>query len=333
MREEQIKQRVQRRIVTLSTIILIGKFIAFYTTNSVGILTDAMESIVNVVAGLISLISLYIAAKPRDKGHLFGHGKFESISASLEGLLIIFAGGAIIYEGVLRLLNPSMPEKLTVGIAVVAVAGVMNYAMGWYSVRVGRSYSSIALISGGKHLQSDAYSTIGLLLGLVLLSVTQLAWIDSALALIFGAIIVITGINILRKTVSNLTDHTDEELLETIREAIEQGRVDDWIDVHNLKAIKYGSCLHIDCDLRLPWFYNIQQGHDACDILNEIVSAKFTNHVVMSIHSDSCAEKHCLHCAMKVCEYRQQLFTTLHPLTVANLIESGTERELKEECE
>ena len=332
MEQERIKQQVQKRIVTLSAIILIGKFIAFYTTNSVGILTDAMESIVNVVAGVISLISLQIAGKPKDKQHLFGHGKFESLSASLEGLMIIAAGGMIIYEGVRRLFDPSMPEKLDIGIAVVAVAGIMNYAMGWYSIHIGKRYNSIALVAGGKHLQSDAYSTIGLLLGLVLLYFTQLAWIDGALALVFGTIIVVTGVHILRNTISNLTDRTDDALLQTILEAIETNRQDDWVDIHNLKAIKYGSYYHVDCDLRLPWYYNIPQGHDACELLNQVISAQFDNHVVMSIHSDSCAEKHCEHCAMKTCTYRKQPFIALRPLTVTDLIESGKERNLREGC-
>eukprot|EP00825_Cyclidium_porcatum_P004956 TRINITY_DN12366_c0_g1_i2.p5 TRINITY_DN12366_c0_g1~~TRINITY_DN12366_c0_g1_i2.p5 ORF type:complete len:166 (+),score=22.51 TRINITY_DN12366_c0_g1_i2:1601-2098(+) len=122
MKQDLIKQKVQGWIVLFSLLILIGKFIAFYVTNSVGILTDAMESIVNVIAGLISFISLRYAAKPKDKGHPFGHGKIELISASIEGLLIMIAGGMIIYEGIRRLFEPATIGKLDIGIAVVAVA-------------------------------------------------------------------------------------------------------------------------------------------------------------------------------------------------------------------
>ncbi|MFQ8806905.1 MAG: cation diffusion facilitator family transporter [Alistipes indistinctus] len=160
--EDALKQRIQRWIVCGSVAIMAGKFLAFWLTNSVGILTDAVESIVNVTAGFISLYSLYLAAKPKDAGHPFGHGKVELISASIEGLLIIIAGGVIIFEGVRRLFEPAEIAKLDIGIIVVAAAGAMNYLMGWYSIRMGRRYNSIALIAGGKHLQSDTYSTIGL---------------------------------------------------------------------------------------------------------------------------------------------------------------------------
>jgi cation diffusion facilitator family transporter len=260
MKEDLIKQKVQGWIVSFSLLILIGKFIAFFLTNSVGILTDAMESIVNVIAGLISFLSLRYAARPKDKGHPFGHGKIELISASIEGLLIMIAGGMIIFEGIKRLFEPATIGKLDIGIAVVAVAGLMNYVMGWYSIRMGKKYSSIALVAGGKHLQSDTYSTIGLVIGLTLLYFTGLKWIDSALALIFGSIIVVTGILILRKTVANLIDKADDEVLRKMLEVISTARKPEWVDIHNMKIIKYGSCLFVDCDLTLPWFYNITEG-------------------------------------------------------------------------
>lgn len=328
MEEERIKQKVQRQIVTLSGIILIGKFIAFYMTNSVGILTDALESIVNVTAGVISLICLHIAGKPKDIGHPFGHGKVESISASFEGLMILMAGALIIYEGIRRLFEPSMPERLDIGIVVIAIAGLMNYIMGWYSIKTGKKYNSIALIAGGKHLQSDTYSTIGLVLGLIILYTTKIAWIDSALALIFGTIIIVTGVNILKNTISNLTDKADGAILKIILEAIEENRADDWIDVHNLKVIKYGSYYYVDCDLRLPWYYNISEGHDACDRLEHVISSKFADRVIMSIHSDSCKELHCTHCAVSTCKYRKATFISLQHLTLSDLIESGTHKEI-----
>ena len=174
MNEEQIKLKVQRRIVLISGLILIGKFIAYFLTNSVGVLTDAMESIVNVVAGLISLYCLRWGAKPGDKEHPYGHGKIELISASVEGILISVAGVMIIYEAVKRLLVSAEVEKLDIGILIVAVSGLLNYLMGYYSIRTGRKYGSMALVAGGKHLQSDTYSTIGLVAGLFVLYFTGL---------------------------------------------------------------------------------------------------------------------------------------------------------------
>jgi cation diffusion facilitator family transporter len=326
MKEDLIKQKVQGWIVSFSLLILIGKFIAFYLTNSVGILTDAMESIVNVIAGLISFFSLRYAGRPKDKGHPFGHGKVELISASIEGLLIMMAGGMIIYEGFKRLFEPATIGKLDIGIAVVAVAGLMNYVMGWYSVRMGKKYDSIALVAGGKHLKSDTYSTIGLVTGLFLLYFSGLKWIDSALALIFGSIIVVTGILILRKTIANLMDKADDEILHKMLDAILTVRKPEWVDIHNMKVIKYGSYLFVDCDLTLPWFYNITDGHKACEELKDILSAKYSDRLLVTIHSDPCFEKHCNHCLMADCIYRKVPFVAPLHLTLEDLTASDEER-------
>lgn len=326
MDEDILKQKIQKWIVAVSVLILCGKFVAFYVTNSVGILTDAMESIVNVVAGFISLYSLRWASKPKDKEHPFGHGKMELISASIEGLLISIAGGMIIYEGVQRLFSPATIEKLDLGIIVVAAAGLLNYLMGWYSVRMGKKYQSMALIAGGKHLQSDTYSSIGLVIGLLLLFYTGIAWIDSALALLFGAIIVLTGLSILKKTVANLLDKADTEVLDSMAESINANRQPDWIDVHNTKAIKYGSYLYIDCDLTLPWFYNIVESHRACNNLKQTLSSRFSDKIQVSIHSDPCEMKHCEHCEMHHCTSRKAPFAALESLTISNIIQSDEER-------
>ena len=324
--EDALKQRIQRWIVCGSVAIMAGKFLAFWLTNSVGILTDAVESIVNVTAGFISLYSLYLAAKPKDAGHPFGHGKVELISASIEGLLIIIAGGVIIFEGVRRLFEPAEIAKLDIGIIVVAAAGAMNYLMGWYSIRMGRRYNSIALIAGGKHLQSDTYSTIGLAIGLILLYITRIGWIDSALALIFGAIIILTGISILRRTVADLMDEADKQYLEKMLETISENQRPDWIDIHNLKMIKYGSGFFIDCDLTLPWYYNIEQGHEACEALRRAIEKGFSDRITLSVHSDSCKEKHCEHCRVADCPYRQQPFTTPLVYTLNELTQPDEQR-------
>jgi cation diffusion facilitator family transporter len=163
----EIKIVVQRRIVIISVILFFGKLIAYFLTNSVGILTDALESTVNVLTGFISLYSISISLKPRDKNHPFGHGKIESISASIEGFLILLAGLIIIFEAVKRLFRPVEIQQLDIGIIIIGIAGLMNYILGYYSKKVGKKHNSIALVAGGKHLQSDTYSTIGLVIGLI----------------------------------------------------------------------------------------------------------------------------------------------------------------------
>lgn len=324
--QEQIKQRVQTIIVSISVFLLIGKFIAFFVTNSVGILTDAMESIVNVIAGVVSLYSIKAASKPKDKGHPFGHGKIELLSASAEAILIIIAGIVIVMEGVKRLFESSEISKLDVGIWIIVIAGIVNYIMGAYSIKIGKKYNSMALIAGGKHLQSDTYSTIGLVAGLVALHLTGYHWIDSALAMIFGLVIVKTGIGILIKTAANLTDKADNAILDEISKALLNNRKPEWIDVHNAKSIRYGSYIYIDCDLTLPWYYNIKEGHDACDEIKDTLNKEFNGKILITIHSDPCKSKHCCHCEMSECVYRQHTFATPYKFDLIELTESDDEK-------
>jgi len=327
--DPQLKLKAQRIIAIFSILIFLGKIGAYFLTNSVGILTDALESTVNVITGLISLYAIFISIKPKDKNHPFGHGKIEFLSASLEGLLIIFAGLIIIFEAVKRLFIPSEINQLDIGIIIVAVAGGMNYLLGWYSVRLGRKNNSIALISGGKHLQSDTYSSIGLVVGLVLLYYTKLAWLDSAIALIFGTIIIITGAKILKETTSNLMDEADLKTIGAIGEILEKNRKNDWIDIHNLKLIKYGNSYHITCDLVQPWYINISKSHAEGEELKNIIKTNFSDDIVFTVHTDECHKSFCKHCKLDACHDRKDAFAAVIPWNTENLIKESEVEEGK----
>ncbi|HSK14282.1 MAG TPA: cation diffusion facilitator family transporter, partial [Phnomibacter sp.] len=205
--------KVQRWIVMLGIILLGIKFWAWWITNSVAILTDAVESIVNVTAGIITLYSLFVAARPRDKDHPYGHGKAEFISAGIEGTLITLAGIVIFYEAIRKLLSPSGIQQLDTGLVLIAVSGLCNFLAGLFAVRTGKRNNSISITSTGKHLISDAVSTAGLVLGLIALRFTGWAWLDSTIAIIFGCIIIFTGYKIIRASIAGIMDEADEDLL------------------------------------------------------------------------------------------------------------------------
>ncbi len=310
-----VKIRVQKRIIIVSVVLLIGKFLAFFITNSVGILSDALESIVNVMAGLISLYSIRFAAKPRDTDHPFGHGKVELISASIEGMLIFAAGIAIVVEGIKRLFAPLLVLQLDIGIVIIAIAGLINYIMGYYSVRIGKKYDSAALIAGGRHLQSDTWSTLGLLAGLLLLFWTRIIWIDSVIAMVFGTVIIMTGINIMRKMVDNLMDKMDFDLLKTIMKELTLKRQDDWIDIYDVKILKNGNLYFVDCKLVLPWNYNMQKANASCSKLESVIKAKFADRIHMSVHTEPCTGKYCSGCVLSGCEFRLHSFENRRALT------------------
>src|SRR5689334_2436430 len=177
---------VQKCVAAISVVLLFLKFGAYYLTHSVAILTDALESIVNVVAGFIGLYSLYVSAKPRDIDHPYGHGKAEFVSAAVEGTLVLSAGVLIIYNAVKNLIYPIMIHELTTGIYLVAGSGIANWLLGALCLNQGKKNNSMALMASGRHLQTDTYSTLGIIIGLFLISYTHYLWIDGVVAICFG---------------------------------------------------------------------------------------------------------------------------------------------------
>jgi cation diffusion facilitator family transporter len=277
-------------------------------TNSVGILTDALESTVNVTTGFITLYAVYVSLKPKDENHPFGHGKVEFLSASIEGFLIVIAGLIIIFEAIKRLFIPVQISQLDIGIIIVAIAGFLNYLIGWYSIKIGKTNNSIALISGGKHLHSDTYSSIGLVLGLLLFYFTKVTWLDSLIALIFGTIIVITGLKILKETSSNLMDEADFKLIEKFGKIIDNNKPEKWIDIHNFKLVKYGNVFHINCDLVLPWNLYLSDAHEEGEKLKNLLVSNFPEDIVFNLHTDECFKKYCKNCKRVDCKERTNDF-------------------------
>jgi len=193
----RISLRLQRIVTLIAVLLFIIKVIAWYITHSVSILTDALESTVNVVAGFISLYSLYVASKPRDEDHPYGHGKAEFVSAAVEGSMISIAGMIIIYESAKGLMHPTVLKGLDWGILLVAFTAVVNYITGWYCVKTGKQNNSLALIASGKHLQTDTYSTLGIIIGLILIYITKWNKLDSIVAMCFALFIFYTGYSII----------------------------------------------------------------------------------------------------------------------------------------
>jgi cation diffusion facilitator family transporter len=257
--------RVQRWVVITSVALFAIKVAAYFLTNSIAVLTDALESTVNVVTGFTGLYSLKMAARPRDDNHPYGHGKIELISASFEGILILVAGLIIIYESVINLLHPHEIKQLDTGIILISTTAAINYLVGAWCVRVGKKEHSIALQASGKHLQSDTWTTVGIIGGLILLLLTGISWIDSAVAIIFAFMIIMEGYKIIRETVAGITDEADMALLSELVDVLNKNKRDNWIDLHNLRVIKYGNVLHLDCHLTVPWYFNVNEAHREVD--------------------------------------------------------------------
>ena len=305
----------QKVIVVLGFSLMAVKFIAYWLTESVAILTDATESIVNVVAACIGMYALYLSAQPPDRSHPFGHGKIEIISSAIEGTMIIIAGGLVILESIDSFFNPGEIQQLDVGLVLVALAAVANYVVGRMAIRKGRKNRSPALEASGKHLCSDTYSSIGIFIGLGVVYLAEsmghdMRWLDSSIAVVFGIIIMVTGIGVLKKSAEDTMDRADESLLSDVSALICEYRHDDWIDVFNLRLIKYGPKIYIDMKIVLPKSMTIEQEDMELREVTDAVRGKFGDNVEMSITAVPCREYDCAHCERN-CFERKSEFVSL----------------------
>ncbi len=311
--------RLQKIITLIAIVLFVTKIVAWYITGSLAILTDALESIVNIIAGLVGLYSLYLSAKPRDAAHPYGHGKVEFLSAAVEGTLITIAGIFIIYEAILNFSQPSKITKLNVGMLLLGITAIINFGAGVICVRKGVKNKSLQLIAGGRHLKSDTYTTLGIFAGLLLLYFTHHTWIDGAVACLFALIIIYTGYKIVRTSIAGIMDEADIQLLNNLVKVLNNNRRENWIDIHNLRIIKYGSTLHCDCHLTVPWYLNVNEAHHEIETLARLIRNEFGEAVELFVHSDGCQEFSCPICSKQNCMVRKHDFEKKVEWTIANI--------------
>ena len=291
----------QKVIAIVGVSLLALKFFAYYLTGSVAILTDALESIVNVIAAFVGLFALYISAQPADKSHPFGHGKVEIISASVEATMIMVAGAMIIYESIQSFLNPGEISDLDIGLVLVAFAALVNFLVGRIAIRKGEKNRSPALVASGRHLCSDTISSVGILIGLFVVYIAMALgydarWLDSSIAIIFGVIILVTGLKVMKECMDDIMDKADEEVLEVITDALNEYRHDDWIDVYNLMMIKHGPTIYVEMHVVFPKRMTVQDIADEVGELEEAISARYGDAVEISVNPVPCCEYNCRCC-------------------------------------
>jgi len=301
-------------------VLFLTKIIAYQFTHSLAILSDALESIVNVIAGFIGLYSLYIAAKPRDMEHPYGHGKAEFVSAAIEGGLIVAAGIMIVYETVLNFVQESPLQKLDTGLYLIGLTAAINFIAGTICIKIGKRNTSLALQASGKHLQVDTYSTVGIIAGLVIILLTKLYWLDKVIALGMSVLIIYNGYKIIRTSLAGIMDEADMKLLNTVIKVLNDHRRENWIDLHNLRVIKYGALLHVDCHLTVPWYLNVHEAHKEIDELAALIKLKFGDAIELFVHTDGCMPFSCTICTKKDCTAREQPMKSRLEWTLQNII-------------
>lgn len=315
-----LKIRTMKLTLFFSVILMGIKFFAYWLTNSNAILTDALESIINVLAGTFALFSIIFAMRPKDENHPYGHGKIEYLSAGFEGGLIFVAGAAIIGKSIYAFWHPPEIKSLDIGAWLAGLAGLCNYVMGKYLVVKGKRYNSILMIADGKHLISDTVSSIGLIVGLTVILLTKIYWLDNVIAMVFGGFIFLTGFKLVKVSITSLLDEADYGKLNNLIEILNKNRRPKWIDMHNLRVLKYGSQLHIDCHITLPWYDTLEETHTEVRAVESLVKDNVEGEIELFIHSDPCLPSQCPICPVGDCKERKAPLVRKLDWTMANML-------------
>jgi cation diffusion facilitator family transporter len=257
---------------------------AYVWTGSIGLLTDAAESAVNLVAALLALLFLTIAAQPPDEEHAYGHEKAEYFSSGVEGALILLAAASITYQAVQRLLNPVPLRQIDLGLSLALVASVANLVVARILIRVGRQEQSVALLADGKHLMTDVWTSVAILLGVGLVRLTGWNQFDPIVALLAAAQITWSGLSLMRGSITGLMDTAlPADQLARVQQAL-AGLDQEGIRYHALRTRRASARAFVSLHVQVPGNWSVQQGHDLmerieADIRSQVPAAVVFTHI------------------------------------------------------
>jgi cation diffusion facilitator family transporter len=311
-----VRMRAGRLAFVASLVILGLKVAAWMLTGSTAVLSDALESTVNVVAGAILLGSLRLSAAPADRNHPYGHGKVEFFSAGVEGTLIGIAAILIGVEAARALVEGAELRQLDLGLGLVTLATLANAWIGWHLIRVGRSAHSLALEADGRHLLTDVITSVGVMVGLALVRVTGIAVFDPLIALAVAGHILVMGFRLLREAVRGLMDEADPASLGAMVAALEERRAPWCIDAHSLRAWRSGPIEHVDLHVVVPRYFDADHLHDIDQEIESALLSASGRPGEAIIHFDPCRPRHCGGCAVEPCAVRSAAFGARRPLTL-----------------
>ena len=318
--------KLKRRLGVLSLVVSAGlvaiKFYAYRLTHSQAVLTDALESIINVFTSGFALYSIYLAGLPKDENHPYGHGKIEYLSIGFEGALIFIAGVFIFYSATVSLIHPHPVSQPDWGVALLSLTAVVNFIVGLVLIRSGKKLNSISLVGDGQHLYIDALSSLASSAALVLVAFTGIVQFDGAAALLLGIFILVNGYRMLRRAVSGLMDETDAAVVTEVIAELQARRRPAWIDVHNLRVQRYGANLHIDCHMQMPYYFSLEAIHNELNSIEELIKQHSEGEVEMFVHADPCTPRACSFCHMPECPVRQHAFSQEIEWTLENAVKN-----------
>jgi len=309
MSAEHIEQKARVRIALLSIgagICVLGlKYLSFLLSGSVALKSDAIESIVNVVAAVFALGAVIFAGKPADKDHPYGHGKIEHFSAAFEGGLISLAAVFILIEAAKGLLYGVELKDLGKGLAVNLLAGALNGLLGWFLLTQGRKRRSKALEADGHHILSDFWTTIGIAVGLLAVKLTGLKWVDPVMAMVVGLLLARTGFRLVKESSQALLDVEDPEVLGKVLDSMNRVRPWDIIALHEMRTFRSGRYTHVDVHMVVPEYYPVRQAHDLCEDFGKRALLDGNIEGEVHTHVDPCGRLYCDRCPAECCTIRR----------------------------
>lgn len=260
------------------------KAAAYFYTGSVGLLSDALESLINLAAAIIALLMIKIAAQPPDEDHTFGHDKAEYFASGIEGAMIFIASLSIAYTAIARLLSPKLPENLGIGLIVAALATLINLIVGRILIRAGKRHHSIVLEADGHHLITDVWTSVGVIVGVAAVSFTGWARLDPIIALLVAANITWMGFKLIRRSVLGLMDTAvSPEIQQTVTEILDRFAADKGITYHALRTRQAGARKFVYVHILVPDEWTVQKGHALCDEIEDEIH-KSVEHSTVFTH-------------------------------------------------
>lgn len=308
-KETGLKKNAALLSLSVGLLMFIGKLSAYFLTGSAAVLSDALESVVHIVATSFAFFSLHISTKPADKEHPYGHGKIEFFSAGFEGAMIIIAAISIIAYAVRDIIYPREISSLDLGAGIITAASVINLLLGLYLIRTGKRTKSLILIADGKHVLTDSITSFGAVTALVLVLITDIKLFDPVVAIILALNILWTGKHLVRESIGGLMNENDDKIIDDIGKGLESVRTlhNDWIDVHRLRYWKSGDKYMIDFHLIVPFYKTVAESHETVDLVEKrIIESLGTKHVESLIHLDPCNPRCCYICNMPECGFRKE---------------------------
>lgn len=268
--------------IAAAVVTLCLKMLAWWLTGSVGLMSDAMESLVNLVAAVLTLFSVSVSVLPADEEHAYGHTKVEYFASGLEGALILLAATGIGWNAIDRLMHPQLLETLSMGLLISVLASVINLVVGRILMRVGESRHSVALLADGQHLMTDVWTSVAVVIALVLVAWTGWQWLDPVIGILLAGHIIGMGMRLVRESMLGLMDTgLPQEEMKVIKDILD-GYAGQGMQHHALKTRQAGAWRFMSVHLLMPGEWTIARGHEIADQIEEEIRSQVPRLNVLS---------------------------------------------------